>query len=1175
MYKINKKDLHWRLRLTKESIMKISLTALICSVGCMHISASTMAQNVSMKHTKISLKDAFKEINKQTGYHYLWSAQKVKSNTTVTVDIKNQPLEKAIQSVIGGLQLGYELDGNLIIIKERHAPAVREIQAPIIVKDELAGQQTIVVRGRVVDSLNNGLAGVTVSVLQANGKMLKQASTGANGEVLVENVAADSYLEFSLMGYQHKRIKAVENIGTIRLKVQTTDLEELVVVGYTKKSASEVTGSVQAISGNELRSSVSSPNVLSMLKGRTTGLYITEGSGEAGAKGEVVERGQSSLATPTNSYFGPLIVVDGVITNYKSLQDAVNPSDIENVSILKDASSTAIYGSRAAQGVIVVTTKRGAAGQSSADVTVQYGITQPRRNIRFMNSTELIGFMDKQMQRYWEQTPSVQTAYPNVADFIAQGRTYSDEDRDRNFNWEDAIYSTGNFRNTDVSIHHGTEKTKFYAGVNWYKENGILYKNSFDRKSIRVNIDHKISSKLQASINLSSMVDLLSRRNGVPELYMVQPFMDPYDATGKLRDSLQVNASFNYGPAYPQWTQNFLSEAKYDNNSLTKVQSHLGMVRLRYQILPYLSLQSSNSINYIGNNFNSYLDVRSFSGKYGGYPYLFYPGMTLPNGTLDINDFKYVDYLTSNTLNFNKQFGKHNISALLGQEWGKRTTETMTVNMYDILPGERNMGAGKYFGDVFTAAFGEPYSPRGNYQERATFSVFGQADYNYTRRYLASASVRTDATTNFGRDKRYGTFYAFSAGWMMSSEDFMKDVKAVNNLKLRAAYGTSGRDLGDGYLNTTFYANTYDGSTGIRYEQPNNVGTRISQLANPNISWETLHNTNLGLDASFFQRIDLTFDWYHKRSDGLLQNVVLSSAQGAMNQYRNVGQIVNKGVEIMLNTHNIKSQDFNWHTSFNISFNKNEITKLYQDSLIESSGQAYYRKIGEDINVIKAIRFAGINSENGNIQHYNFDANGNQIIVDGLGETSKLANYQVVGSLTPKFFGGFNNTFQYKNLTLNASWWFQYGNYVAMSLIKDFQSPTMPRDGYNNVAFGDNQHVWTGPGDTKANYPDVFSIDPNAWSSLTTRSSKLWGDASHARLRNVRLTYSLSQQLLQKMKLAKADIYVSGDNLWVIRKKDFVGADPEGARVGTTQYSGVSTGFANPRRFLIGVQLTF
>lgn len=1151
-------------------VMRIVILLLTC--GFMYVSATTYSQQITLRVKNASLREVIAAIKTQTGFEVSGPSSVLQKAKPISVNVQNVSLERFLELAFKNQPLQYTLGTKSIILSNKINTVTSNRSAAVEAVENMPIVQEV--RGRVIDSLGNPLEKASIRVLTNSDPVRGvtiQTLTDRNGYFILENVPEGATLLISFLGYQEQKVRAKTDMGNIVLKVLANTIEELVVMGYTAKPSSELTGAVQKVSGDELRSSVATPNALSMLKGKTTGLYITENSGDAGAKGQVIERGQSSMATPTNSYFGPLIVVDGVITNYTSLLDAVNPSDVEDITILKDASSTAIYGSRAAQGVIVVTTKRGQAGKTTVDARVQYGGIQPVRDIRFMNTTELIDFMDKQMNRYWEQTPSIRETYPDVNQFIRERRVYNDEDRNRNFSWEDAIYSNGNFHNTEVAISHGTEKTKLYAGIAWNKENGAKYDNSFDRKSLRLNLDHAISSRLQATLNISSIVDRTTLRNGVPELYMIQPFQYPYDDNGNFLDSLPVKQSSNYGPAFTTWTQNFLGEAQYDNTRLTDVQNHIGALKLRYNIMPGLVLQSSNSLNYMGTDGNSYLDPRSYSGKYGGYPYLFNASSPkLPNGTLDLSKIKYLDYLTSNTLNYHKNIGKHAINALIGQEWGKRTTETMSISMNTLLPGERNLGAAKGLGGAIAVAYSNPYLPSGNFSERATFSVFGQTDYVYAQKYMASVSVRTDATTNFGRQKRYGTFYSVSGGWMLSKESFMADLQAVNSLKLRASYGTSGRDLGDGYLNTTFYQDN------LRYEQESQIGSRITQLANPAISWETMYNTNIGIDASLFNRISMGVDVYHKRSSGLLQNVSLTSAQGSLTQYQNVGEIINRGLEVMLNAHAVKSKDFNWNVSLNISFNRNELSNLYQDSLRDSYSGLFYRKIGEDINVIKAITFAGINPENGNMQHWNMDANGQRVLVEGIGTPTNAANWEVVGSATPKYFGGFINTFQYKEFSLSAEWWFQYGNYVMMSLVNNFQSPTAPRLGRNNVSFGNNQRLWSGPGDTQANYPDIFSTSPNAWSSMTFRSSRLWGNASHARLRNVRLSYELPKNVLGALKVANATLYVSGDNLYVIKHKDFVGADPEGATLSTnTAYGGVGTGFANPRRFLIGIQASF
>lgn len=1143
--------------------MRIVILLLTC--GFIHVSAASYSQHVTLSARGMPLEQVLGAIQRQTGYEVSGARSVLNHASPVTIEASDMPLEQFLDRIFRDQPVAYTIGSRTIVLSARPKP---QAAGPPMALVLAIGE----VRGQVVDSLGAPLEKASVRVINAAGqRTTAQTLSDRDGFFILRDVPEGATLVISFLGYRERRVAAAPSVGIVTLAALPQALDELVVVGYTAKPTSELTGAVQKVSGDYLRSSVVTPNPLSMLKGKTTGLYITENSGESGARGQIIERGQSSMATPTNSYFGPLIVVDGVITNYTSLLDAVNPVDVEDITILKDASSTAIYGSRAAQGVIVITTKRGQAGRTAVDARVQYGAIQPVRDIRFMNTTELIDFMDRQMARYWEQTPSIQATYPDVSQFIAERRVYTDADRGRNFNWEDAIYSNGNFHNSEASISHGTDKTKIYAGVAWYKENGVLYDNAFDRKNFRLNLDHAVSAKLHVGLNLSTIADRTTRRNGVPELYMIQPFQHPYGDDGRLLDSLPVRQSSNYGPTFTTWTQNFLGEAPYDNTRLTNIQNHIGALRLRYDILSGLHLQSNNSLNYMGTSVNSYLDPRSFSGKYGGYPYLFNAASpALPNGTLDIDETKYIDYLISNTLNYRKSFGQHTISSLVGQEWGKRTTEMMGIRLNTLLAGERNVGAAQRLGDFISVAYQTPYRPSGNFQERATFSVFGQADYNYAQRYLASLSIRTDATTNFGRERRYGTFYSLSAGWLVSNESFMAGMRGITNLKLRAAYGTSGRDLGDGYLNTTFYTDQ------LRYEEEQQIGSQITQLANPVISWETMYNTNIGVDVALFNRVDLMVDLYHKRSDGLLQNVSLTSAQGSLTQYQNVGQIVNKGLEIMLNTHNIKHADFNWHTNINISFNQNRITKLYQDSLLDSYSRLFYRKLGEDINVIKAIPFAGINPDNGNMQHYNVDASGQRILVEGIGAPTNAANWQVIGSATPKYFGGFTNTFQYRQYTLSAEWWFQYGNYVMMSLVNNFQSATAPRLGRNNVVFADNQRLWQEPGDTDANYPDVYSTNPNAWQAMTFRSSRLWGNASHARLRNVRFTYAFPKTLMSSLKMANASVYLSGDNLWVLKHRDFVGADPEGASLGTsTAYGGVGTGFANPRRFLVGIQATF
>lgn len=1103
----------------------------------------------------VSIREAFRKIENTYQVKFFYAAGAFPAQH-ITLVSKVRNIRDLLAELTAATGLQFRQSGNMIGV----------VQAPQTPNPYVYTSPKPALKGSVTDRKGQPLPGATIrDIITGRG-----TTTDANGmfSLVTEE---DHPLLVSSVGYRQRTQAITRGDNRIVLEEDATSLGSVVVMGYTNKQAAELTGAVQKITGNQLRSSVSSANILSMLKAKTTGMYIVEPSADAGAgaKSQVLVRGVSSLPSGTSSYYGPLLVIDGVISNSQSLQDIVNPADVESVTILKDAASTAIYGSRAAQGVIVVTTKRGMPN-SGIQVTLdtRYGAIAPNRAIRQMNTQESIAHMDKVMQRRWEETPSLQAQFPTAADFIQKRRIYTDDDKTKFFDWEKALFGNGNFSDVSLGITSGNDKTTLYAGLDWYKEKGINVGNTFDRRTLRLNIEQKFSKKLNGGINTSAIIDKTIARTGLPVLYMTQPFVTPYKADGSLADSIPVKQSNNFGVPYSTYTQNFLGEKKYDNTNITNTQHFTGTGWLSYRVLPWLTVKTANTIDYINVHGNSYMDPRSYSGKYGGLPYLFNPASPqLPNGMLSITDSRLTNFTSTNTLNAVKSFGAHNLNFLAGTEWAKRTSEASSTSMYNLLPGERNMGAAKNFGDVISVAYGLPYRPSGSYAERASFSAFSELSYNYQSRYYAAASLRTDAFTNFGRNKRYGTFYAISGGWMINREAFLADVKSIDLLKLRAVHGTSGRDVGDGYLNQTLYANN------LTYNDANSIGAVITQLENPDISWETTVNNTIGLDLGLWNRIDLNADFYSKLSKRLLQQVFVGSAQGSFQQYQNVGEVLNRGLELMLNTKNIAGKNFSWTTNLNISFNKNTIQHLYGDSLLDGTNRAYYRYKGENINTIKAIKYVGVNPDNGAPLFQNYDASGKLQTVEGIGNFADLRNYQTIGSATPKFFGGFTNTFTYRQFSLSAEIWFQVGNYAYMSMINNFQDPTAPFLGRNNVNWQASQKIWQQPGDKNANYPDVYSSKMNTWRAFDGRSSLVYGNASHLRMRNIRLGYDLAPKTLKRINAQRAGVFVSVDNVFVIKHKDFVGADPEGAPIGSL--SSIGIGNANPRRITAGLNITF
>jgi TonB-dependent starch-binding outer membrane protein SusC len=1145
-------------RMPKQTLLIMKFTVILLFIACTQISAKGFSQTITLSEKNATLKKIFKEINKQTGYQFFYEDELLKQAGKISINVKNATIEQVLSLCFTNLPFTYAVVEKTIVLKEK-------VEQPV----GLADLPPPVVKGTITDDQGTPLQGVSVAVKgTTNGTI-----TNSRGEFSLADISADAVLIFSFIGYESQEVRISSQTQNLRISLKWSEaiLNTLVVTGYSSKKPAEITGSVQKIGGNDLRSSVTSANTLAMLKGKASGLYIVEPGGSVANRGQVVMRGQASFNDASNPNFGPLIVLDGVITTAANLQDIVNPNDIESITILKDASSTAIYGSRASQGVMVVVTKRGSSGQPKVNLTMNYGKVQNNRAVRFMNTPELVDHITKYMHRLYDGTASIRTMYGSFDNYFNTTRIFTDADLANNVQWDNkAFFTDGNQSDINLSLSGGTENTKFYTAINWTNQDGTLLDDNLDRRAFRINLDQAINQKLLLSLNANALIDKYTSTASENQYYLFEPFVSPNYSNGNLADSVPNYLYRATGSRNTVYYDNPLYSHSY-NTVITKRQNYLGTGKLKYNILPWLFLQSTNTFQYTNNNVNNYKDPRTYRGRYDGAA----SNRVFINGQIAITDTRTNYFLTSNLLNFNKRYGQHNISALLGQEYGKIHTETMAVSAYNTpYPGERNMGAFLTFGTYINQLQGTIAIPSAAAPiDKASFSVFAEANDNYKDKYFLSASLRRDASTNFGRDNRYGTFYSVGAGWLLTKENFMLSVKPVTNLKVRAAYGTSGREAGADYLNFTVYTDA------VRYNTATTTGSTIQRLGNDQITWETTYTTNLGVDIGLWKRIGLSIDLYQRKSANLLQSVVLPSYIGFPSQIRNIGELTNKGVEFVLSTQNIKSTNFNWTTDFNISFNKNTLTKIYGDSLRDGFAGTYYRYVGEDINVLRAIKYVGVNPDNGRPLFERIMPDNKVVIVDSipLVKQDGLRGYQVVGSATPKFFGGFANTLSYKNITLSFLFNFAYGNKIFNNSLRNFMDPSAWQSGFNIAAPNENTRWWQGPGDTKANYPDFLDLAFFQRGGVNINSSLLYVDASYLRLRNIRLGYDISSSLLKRMKISALNIYVSSDNVFVIQSKELYAADPEGATIGSTSTSYTGTGIASamPRRFLAGVNVSF
>nr|WP_162988784.1 SusC/RagA family TonB-linked outer membrane protein [Pedobacter schmidteae] len=1119
--------------------MKLIICLLIISFQA---SAIAFSQSITLNEKNASIESVIKKIEKQSGYSFIYKINLLRKNPSkINLSLKNVNIDQALLATLSNQSLTFIIVDKTVIIKSK-------IPVSAIKKNPEA-KKTI--RGKVTDG-KNPISNISVRVDGTN--MVTMTNAGGNFSL---NLVPGTYrIGFSCVGYLSKLIEvAVTDTDNPEINVVLTPaiahLQEAVVVGYSTKKASEITGSLQTFSAKQLEG-VTSNNLISQLKGKIAGMYITEPSGDPNNKASFVVRGQGTLPiTDGNSglrvtnNLNPLIVVDGIIYSevvYPS--DIVSTTDIESLTLLKDAASTAIYGSRASQGVLVITTKKGAAGNSQLNVNSTFGISQRYMGkIKFMNTQELYDYQRKILVTSFNRANEGLTQDDYLAKYLPSSSslgTYTD--------WNSKLYRDAINKTVDMGLSGGTETTRYYFGANRYDEQGPLKANDLERTSFKLNLDHNITSKLSLTANLSAIFDKGNRSpiGGTSGLVLL-PWFSPKGEDGLPKKILGADA---LGRVY----QNPLYDLPF-NNTTTKTQQLLGVFSAKYKVFNWLTLQSNNSYNTTFVATEDYQDRLSVAG-------------TTDKGRLMQNKMASNAFLTSNLITARKQFGRHTLGGLAGFEYNRNNSEYNALAVRNLPTGIKVPSAAS---ESWNSLSGKSF--RGERFARASYSLFAEGNYNYDERYFVNTSYRMDYSTNFGIDNRAGHFYSVSGAYLLSNEQFLKGNKYLSNLKLRASYGTSGKIAGEDFLTESFY--NFD------YQYSGDPAAVINQLGNRRITWERAYVGNLGIDLGLFNRITLSADFYRKRNTDLIQRVATSALLGVPNQYQNIGAMLNKGIEVMLNSRNLTGK-FTWETGLNFTYNKNKVTKLYDKKVIY--GNAGFIKEGDDISSVHAIKWLGVDAQTGmpQFERLEFDAAKNAYtgkivntyddIFAGLSGDDVVAQFQLVGNTTPKYYGGMLNTFGYKGFELS----------VLLNFANDYLVFNNSRNSYfasegndvlqnNQIKPAAGQVIWEKPGD-KATEPQIYR---NRTDGANYETSRFWEDASHIRVRNVRLGYSLPAKLMRKAWLQRANIYLSGDNLFVFTKKTFYGVDPEGGLAGDQNNYGVGAGYGASRKYVLGLQLTF
>lgn len=1166
-----------RLRLPAQMLRIMRLTTFLLLAFCLHLSAKTHSQAITLTVKNAPLKDIFSVIKKQAGYYVFYKNDLLDNAKPVSLSVYDMPLEDFLQVALKDQGLDFEITNRTIMLTRKSALPVSP--ATVTTADpNNAPPPPVDVKGQV---LSNGhpVGGVSVMLMP----MHRGTATDDKGFFTLHNVPQGQYtLQFSSIGYKSVTTKITVSTTPLMLDImmdQAMDMVEQVVItnGYSSKKVGELTGSVQKISGDDLRKGITTSDPVSLLKGRATGLYISEqqAGDPTSSGGQIFVRGQSSIAgvgvdqynefvLPTLNY-GPLLVLDGVIMPNQNLKEIVTPQEINDITILKDAAATAIYGSRAAGGVLVITTKRGQDSKPRGYAEVKYGLNRPNRGTAiFLTGQQLY---DRQKDYYtqdYQMNSASYPLYPTLQQYL-DFKLPSAADVANSYDWQHYAYIPSNTKQVDLSASGGNEKTKYYMGGTYYNEQSTGIHNALKRGSFRLNLESKLGSRLTANVSLNGIMNDGNREmsNSGVFLYSLLPWANPYNANGTLKPYLNYKID-----GTTQQTGNPLYDNQWNNDGV-RSQLFFGSLRLDFKITDWLNFITTNSGNLNYSKEEQYIDVRSYDGSGTYYSSKGYLGTTT----------NYLhSYLTSNQLNFHKHLGDHSFNALAAMEFGETGNEDIRVNVNNVRAGYPVISLGQQVGGSYDfSIFGIPATKAGNIEGgknvQAVYSMFGEAGYTYHSRYSVSGSVRRDASSNFGRDRRYGTFFSGGAAWILSEEGFMKKIKAISNLKLRANYGTSGSQLGDNFLTQTLYraGYTYVGQS----------AAQISILGNPDLRWEVTKTISGGIDLGLFKRINATIDFYSRKSQDLLQKVALPALTGFATQWQNVASVRNSGLEILINSDNIVGKDFRWTTSFNISYNKNSILSVANDSLRQGfyNANSFYLFKGDDINELKAVKYAGVDAQTGQprFEKLLFDDKGKvsgKQYVNTLAEVDAATDprqFQPVGSFQPRYYGGLTNTFSYKGFSLSILVTYALKYTITDQFAQQNQGTGLTS--FSQLAFRKSQKLWTQPGQTNATEPSLYWLNNTDFFG----SSKYMHDGSNARLRSVRLSYDLPATMLKRMNLSNCTFYVSGDNLYTLYSKNIVASDPEGPSVGQAQDFGNSTGssIGVPRRYVFGLQVTF
>lgn len=945
--------------------------------------------------------------------------------------------------------------------------------------------QTARVTGLVTSSADGEpVVGAAVGVKEMPGK---GATTDINGRFELTGLTDEAKtLVISYLGMATREVPISPNM-TVELDEEAELLEDVMIVAYGTTKREAKTGSVTTVNNDRI-AEIPASSIDKMLAGKLAGVQITSSSGQPGSNSNIRIRGISSI----NSGNEPLYVVDGIpvmtgdqsgFLNTNNAIAMINPDDIESVTVLKDAASASVYGSRAANGVILITTKSGKEGKSTVNARAKYGVSSLANDNNFgvMTGAELLQYQRDAIINAGGDPDDPTGTYYRPYELLSRPQT----------NWVDHLSRLGQMQEYEINMTGGSSKTQYFSSISFHDNEGVYYGIDFKKFQARINADHQINKFFKTGVRMNAgymygediPMQSLYYANPAFAGMTIMPWTPAYDEEGNHNIDIPSNSD-----------QNPRATAVYDDQ-WEKQYRFNGSMYLEFKPIKGLTLKTTNAAETSFNEGRRYWSPYATKGQ---------------SPTLQSTEMQYIQLTTSNTATYDASFGKNIIRVLAGQEASSHDYVLNYQYSYNLNPDMPYHVSGNSTNDM---EYG--------FERETMLSFFGIFDYSFDSRYYFQASIREDGSSLFGKNSQWGTFYSVGASWNINNESFMESVSAIDLLKLRFSYGLNGNNSISPYSQYGLYGTVaYNGVNGMYPSSP----------ANDDLSWEKNRSYNFGIDFRVFKKLYGSIDVYKRTTEDMLLWKALSRTSGFSSALMNIGSMENKGIEFQLDYDVITKKDLKWTVGFNIAHNKTTILDLGDDEELTYSESSLLRHIkGNSMYTFWLKEYYGVNPVNGEALFVAEDGS--------LTNDYNKARYIEAGSPEPKYTGGINTTVSWKGITFSAVGEFKGGNKVLISEHRYLNS-----DG-NQMSMNQAKselNYWKKPGDTGVNPKPVAGNTSNSYASATTRFLQ---DGSYFRIKDLTIAYDLPKDLVGKAKLGSAKIYASGLNVYTFHNVDFW--DPE------------------------------